>query len=130
MESRLEQLLRDTMRRLRALERPAAVAPTWSNLTLANGWTSQGAPYPVAGWSKSADGIVRLRGLIVAGTTTNGTTLTTLPAGARPGYRHIFLSWPQGQRVDVLPSGVVELNTYTGSAGLIGLDQITFQADQ
>lgn len=57
---------------------------TWQNATLANSWVNYGGNYAPAGYTKGADDIVSLQGLIRNGTVTSGTTLFTLPVGYRP----------------------------------------------
>jgi prepilin-type N-terminal cleavage/methylation domain-containing protein len=68
-----------------AMYYPNAAGATWTTMSLQNGWvvynaTSNATPQ----YTKAADGIVTLKGLIKSGTTTNGVVLMTLPAGYRP----------------------------------------------
>lgn len=66
---------------------PVGTAITYNAPTLQNSWVNYGGSYQVAGYAKSSDNIVSLRGLIRAGTTTSGTTLFYLPAGYCPDRR-------------------------------------------
>jgi prepilin-type N-terminal cleavage/methylation domain-containing protein len=64
---------------------PDAAGASWTTMSLQNGWvvfnsTSNATPQ----YTKAADGIVTLKGLIKSGTTTNGVVLTNLPFGYRP----------------------------------------------
>jgi hypothetical protein len=64
---------------------PGFSANTWHALTLQNGWLAYGSGFPTPAYRKEGDR-VWLRGLIYAGTTTDGTTLFTLPSGYLPAY--------------------------------------------
>lgn len=60
---------------------------TWQTPTLAASWVNFAGGHATAGYTKSADDIVSLKGLIKDGTITGGTVMFTLPAGYRPDYR-------------------------------------------
>ncbi len=66
---------------------PVGTSITYNAPTLQNAWVNYGGSYQVAGYAKSADNIVSLRGLIKSGTVTSGTTLFTMPAGYCPDKR-------------------------------------------
>jgi len=57
----------------------------WTALTFNNSWSGTGA------YKLFPDGTVRLRGTMTPGTTTDGTTAFTLPAGVRPTDSDEFL---------------------------------------
>jgi type II secretory pathway pseudopilin PulG len=66
---------------------PVGTTITYNAPALQNSWVNYGGSYQVAGYAKSADNIVSLRGLIRAGTVTSGTTLFYMPAGYCPDRR-------------------------------------------
>lgn len=55
---------------------------TWNNFTMQNSWLSYGSPYATAGYIKTGDDYVELRGAVKSGT--SGTYAFTLPSGYRP----------------------------------------------
>lgn len=58
----------------------------WQAATLANGWTNFGGGYAPLQYRLLPHGFVHIEGTIKPGTTTDGTTVTTLAAGYRPLY--------------------------------------------
>jgi hypothetical protein len=107
------------------------VGTKWYTPTLLNSWVDLGGEYQGARYRK-VGGIVELQGLIKDGTTTNGTTLFTLPQGYRPTKRLIFISVQyQADPYDVLiyPDGSVIINYVTTSVWL-SLSGIFFKAEQ
>lgn len=114
---------------LSSLYYPASFAG-WTNLTLQNGWIAYGSGFATPQYTKGADNIVRLKGLIKSGTTTDGVVVTNLPAGFRPKDRTLLGSIcnPNAYcRIDVLPNGNIEL--YLSNNGWTSLDSITFLAE-
>lgn len=98
-------------------------------LTLVNSWVEYGTPYGHAQATMDAQGIVTVNATIKSGTTTSGTTLTTLPAGMWPSAQMgPFLCAMSGGTctVTVDTSGVVAL-TSAGNATLTSL-QFSFRA--
>ncbi|MBC7868583.1 hypothetical protein H7X69_00165 [Candidatus Saccharibacteria bacterium] len=115
---------------LQAMFYPSSYAG-WTTPVLQNGWVA----FP--GWStprytKSADGMVVVKGLIQSGTTTSGTVLTTLPPGYRPNERLLMGISSQNVfgRVDVLPSGEIIAVVIPIANGWISLDSVAFMAEQ
>lgn len=110
-----------------------ATYTNWTDLPLntGSGWGTYSSTYPDAQYTKTSDNIVTLQGLIKTSTAvTANTTIGTLPAGYRPASRMIFIV-PTNTgygRVDVMNDGRVLY--YSGSTGWLGLNSITFQADQ
>lgn len=110
---------------------------TWTAPTLGNGWVNYGSGNSTAGYTRStnetangtSNGVVGLRGLIRAGTTTSGTALFTLPAGHRPANRILYTVYSNTAygRLDILPDGRVFF--MVGSNGWYSLDGVTFLAD-
>ncbi len=70
-----------------AMYYPASTAATFTAIPLTSSWVNYGAIYTTATYTKAADNIVTLRGLIRYGSTTNGSTIATLPAGYCPDAR-------------------------------------------
>jgi hypothetical protein len=111
---------------------PTAYA-SWTAMTLGAGWVSYdgGTTFTTPAYTKGADNIVRLKGLIKGGTTTNGIVIYTLPTGYRPSQRTLLAAdcnpsvWC---RVDVLTNGNIEL--YLSNSGWTSLDNVTFLAEQ
>lgn len=108
----------------------AAGKGSWNALVLQNSWTAY-AGYSAPAYTKSADGMVTLKGLVHEGVVTPGTVLATLPAGYRPSATVLgrVASSTGFGRVDVLPNG--QIITGAGcSAGWIALESISFMAEQ
>jgi Tfp pilus assembly protein PilE len=106
---------------------------SWSNLALMNNWVFYGVGYTTPQFTKAADGIVTIKGLIKGGTTSNGIQLATLPVGYRPAERLLLTSPCYGTfcRIDILPTGAVHLMTGNANRGLwTSLDGLTFRAEQ
>lgn len=102
---------------------------SWTNLTLVNGWTWYGTIFSTPQYTKSADGIVTLKGLIGGGA--DGSLITTLPFGYRPKERLIMPAVQNAVagRIDILPDGrVFSVNTEGNSWA--SLDSINFRAEQ
>lgn len=117
---------------LNSLYYPASFG-SWTNLALQYGWVTYSAGFASPQYAKGADNIVRLKGLVRAGTTTDGTVIANLPAGYRPkdGSRALIGTVCNPNvycRIDVLPNGNVEL--YFSNNGWTSLDSVTFLAEQ
>jgi len=106
-------------------------AATWTSLTLQNSWVWYGGNPATPGVTKGSDGIVMLTGLIKSGTTTNGTVITTLPAGFRPSQEMVLDVASNGifGRIDIYPNGnIVAINLNNNT--YLTLDGISFPAEQ
>jgi hypothetical protein len=104
---------------------------SWTNLPLTSGWIAfDAANYSPPTYTKSADGIVTVRGLIKNGAYSTGSLIATLPPGYRPAERQIYTCTANGSwsRVDVLPNGDMQIRAAYN--GWISLDSITFIAEQ
>lgn len=104
----------------------------WWTSPLENGWVAYDTSrFPAPQYIKDADGVVTLRGLLRAGTTTYGTTIMTLRPGYRPDHQLIFSvdSSETAGRIDVNPDGTVVVREGI-AANWTSLDSITFMADQ
>lgn len=106
-------------------------ATGWTNLTLESGWTWYGTVFSTPQYKKGTDNIVSLKGLLRAGTTTAGTSLTTLPVGFRPKERLLLtsVSVDAHTRVDIQPNGIVTAQGGT-IGGWVSLDGINFIGEQ
>jgi hypothetical protein len=113
----------------------APAADVWNPPALQNGWVDYGNGYAPAGYTRNSDGWVLLRGLIRFGNTADFTKLFTLPAGYRPQWivlNACAAANAKTIRVDVLPSGVVQLASKGDTVGgvienhWLSLDGITF----
>lgn len=100
-------------------------AEGWTAPALLNSWVNFGAPYANAGFTKNADGTVRLRGVLKSGTV--GLAAFTLPVGYRP-LSQLLLATSSNNLfgvVEILASGNVQLTA--GSNVSFSLDGITFR---
>lgn len=104
---------------------------SWINLSLQSGWVAFGSGYSTPQYTKSADKLVSLKGLIKSGTTTSGTIIATLPAGYRPGARLLItgVSVHSYCRIDIDIDGNIILQA-GGSSTWLALDNITFYAEK
>lgn len=125
---------------------PASTSVTFTAMPLANGWVNYGDKYTTAGYTKAADGIVMLRGLIRAGSTTNGVPIATLPAGYCPAWRNLTIAQGAGAagtnasqtagRVDVVWNGsngcnLEYINTSPTASNLwFSLDGISYMQER
>lgn len=103
---------------------------TWSNLALQNAWLAY-AGYAAPQYTKAADGIVTVKGLIYNGTTASGTVIANLPVGYRP-KEMILLSAACNMtycRIDVYPDGNIIARAGV-SAAWTALEGITFLSEQ
>lgn len=103
------------------------LTPGWTAPSLGNSWTNLGG-YQTAGYRKSADGDVSLRGIITGGTTS--TNIFTLPAGSRPpaADQWRLISNVGTAVVSINSSGQVQVNSYAGggSNSDVSLSSIRF----
>ena len=109
---------------------PAAHS-SWSNLSLQNSWTAYGSVFSTPQYTKGSDNLVTLKGLLSPGSTSTGTTVTTLPVNFRPKERILFTTAGSAAhtRLDILPTGEVRIQSSPGGSWL-SLDGVTFLAEQ
>lgn len=93
----------------------------------ANSWVNGGAPYFPAGYTRTADGWIRLRGAIKSGTV--GLAAFVLPPAYRPSStsRHAVVSNALFGIVDIDKTGNVIPQSPSSNA-LVSLDGIQFKA--
>jgi hypothetical protein len=115
---------------MEAMYYPSAFS-SWTNMTLQNSWvTFQATPlyYAQPQYTRAADCIVTLKGMIKSGATAAGTTVATLPVGYRPTETLIFggVTSDAYYRVQVEATGGVRV-TYA-NATWAALNNISFLA--
>jgi hypothetical protein len=97
---------------------------------IGNGWTSYGSGYPTIAYTKSADGIVTVKGLIKGGNTAKNTLVAKMPAGYWPTKTLEFAATSASghARFDVTEHGYIQAvvvdSTWTS------LSNISFVAEQ
>jgi hypothetical protein len=92
----------------------------------ANGWSNLGGGFQTAVYYKDRAGLVRLAGVITAGTIP--ATAFTLPVGFRPALIELFIgvSGAATSRIDVQNDGQVIIRN--GTNGFVSLSGICFRA--
>lgn len=108
-----------------------AVAGNPADNQLGNNWVTYGGTQTVPQYTKAADGIVTLKGLIKNGTTTDLTYMAKLPPGYRPLKTLAFVAVTNGNavaRIDVGESGYLIFRA--GSNTWLSLDGISYMAEQ
>ena len=104
----------------------------WCTMSLVNGWQHYGSPYASPQYTKSADGIVMLKGLINGGSS-NGIQITTLPAGYCPAEQLLLATSSNAawSRLDIArqPNGTCIVVPAAGSTVWISLDNIHYIAE-
>lgn len=95
----------------------------WTTLTLAGSWTNTSG---TAAWLKTAEGFVYVKGLVGGGA--SGSTIATLPTGARPAQDCSFdgLATSAYSAIGVTSAGVITSGSATAQ---ISLDTICFQTN-
>ncbi len=75
----------------------------WCALTLANSWIWYGSPFSTPRYTKTSDGLVLLKGLLRAGTTTGGTVMASMPYGYCPNQELLLAAAANGAwaRIDI-----------------------------
>jgi hypothetical protein len=102
----------------------------WIGMPGYNGWTNYGAPFNVLQCAKDGIGFVHVRGVVKLGT--QGSKITELPVGFRPGKGYRFSVPTSGKQVniDVSANGSVSLDATTTYSDFIFLDLPPFLAEQ
>lgn len=91
-----------------------------------NSWTNKGAPYEVAAFKKSLDGMVHIRGTITGGTVNQ--SAFTLPSGYRPGGQRRLAGTGftgagfQGIQVTIQTGGNVVIEPHAGSNAEVSIE--------
>lgn len=100
--------------------------PIWASFQMQNNWSDYSSTFAPAAFTKTASGLVVLKGMIKAGTTTTDALIATLPAGYAPSERLIFENTSNQTfgRVDVASDGTVRFNF--GGNTWFSLDGISF----
>jgi len=102
----------------------------WTNLTLQNGFTNEGAPFANASYFQNKDGIVFLRG-VVDGLAATDVNIANLPVGFRPtnvlNFSVPSVAAPGSTlQLSVYPTGGIVLTGTAPFADQIGLDGVSF----
>lgn len=94
----------------------------------ANGWSDIGGSFEVGSCKLSLSGTVELSGVLSVGTTTNGTTIFTLPAGFRPSKTVLCLVATELNDclVSINTSGTVSITRFSGGGSYITLNNVKF----
>lgn len=104
----------------------------WITPTLLNSWAPFGAPFATPSY-RLLNGIVEFQGSMKSGTLTNP-LFAALPPGMRPLAQKRFNvnAGTGGANIDITSAGVVTVSQYTGTGGstIVGLDQVSFPAEQ
>lgn len=105
----------------------------WTNLALQNSWAFIGnTNHATPQYTKSADGIVTLKGMIKRPTNDDGTVIAQLPPGYRPKEQLLTscVSFGAFCRIDVKANGEIFDTLSPNSSGWVSLDNISFIAEQ
>lgn len=86
--------------------------PVWTAPSLINNWSNYGSGQEIAGYWRSPDGIVYLRGLIKATTATNRSNMFVLPTGYRPLLIATFAVYAYTSATN--PTGVLQVTDQGG----------------
>lgn len=93
----------------------------WKDLTLQNSWVNYDSAkaFAWAGWKICGDGDIKLRGLIMHGTTTINTIIASLPADVAPASTAIFIQDAGAGvcRLDVTSAGNLQFEQFLATAG-------------
>jgi hypothetical protein len=106
---------------------PAATTG-WCGFTFQNSWQNYlASTYSTGAYTKGADGVVQLKGLLNGGAI--GTVVTNLPVGYRPAHQ-LLIAIESGNfgAVDIYPNGNVMVSI--GATGWSALDSVNFMAEQ
>lgn len=112
---------------------------TWTAASLSASWSnSLATTYTNASYKKYPDGTVALRGVVQRSASaaggSSGATIFILPAGYLPpsADRHVFICYDSTNgyaRVDVFPTGSVQVQTNVSAGAFISLDGIRFDTN-
>jgi hypothetical protein len=121
--------LRATTDGFRWFQIGASVMPVqWHSLTINPPWTQYGGDYARSGYTKTASGIVVLKGLVTGGA--GGSVLGTLPEGFRPDSK-IMVAVAAGNNytgsLDIHPDGQIVVRSMTAGSW-VALDSVMFPA--
>jgi len=102
----------------------STIPETWHTINGSNGWTA-GSPAPQ--YRLMPDGTVLLKGVLTGGTTVDGTTITTLPAGYQPQVsQHVICSSTGSDWRKVVINSNGSIQIFHAIAADIRLDNVRF----
>ena len=105
-----------------------STTPNWTTASLQNGW-KHSTGYGYVQYCKNNDGVVYIRGFCRSGSTTEGSTVFTLPEGLRPSqamYKHILNNDYNIGVVRIETNGRVNIKSKVDDKWLC-LDDISFK---
>lgn len=90
---------------------------SWTQPTYQNGWHALGGTYGLPGFGLTVEGNVRMAGILIGGTLTDGTVICNLPTWARPPVDKIVMvtnvssgTWPGSPaQIRIRTNGNVEI---------------------
>ncbi|GIV51040.1 MAG: hypothetical protein KatS3mg038_1561 [Candidatus Kapaibacterium sp.] len=102
------------------------VGYSWTNLTLATGWSNNGSGWATAQYAQFGDWVM-LKGLVQA--TQNHAafaTILTLPSAVRPAENRMFATGvgSSAARLDVLSNGTVRVGTAVNNGDIVSIECI------
>jgi hypothetical protein len=123
-ETFMASYVNDMQTEVTAIETDLLAAKSWTAPTLTNSWANYGSGYNPAGYRKTTDGMVHVRGLIASGTM--AVAAFTLPTGYRPPYDMCIPAMANGvsSYAAILKTGLVI--PYGASSAWFSLDNIYF----
>ena len=114
-----------------------SITSGWINIPLINGWTAHSTTYSSPQYTKDADGLVNLKGLIKDSAVPGyDSIIAILPAGYCPAKRMLFPTVSVGAfaSFDVVPQAApetgCELKFVTGSQASYAIDSISYIAEK
>lgn len=93
-------------------------------MTMQNGWTYHGLGFQDPSYTEFPDRTAGLFGVTDAGTTTGGTTISTIPAAIRPANDHVFLCAGDGTKtiqIVVQAGGAVKIQNASAAPAWVSL---------
>ncbi len=126
------------LRGLTSMYYPTGSSATWVNVTPPSQWKNYGGAYAGASYTKAADNIVTLRGLLQSNIDMSSYTYFTTNSGYRPAKTMVMLTPANSAgaglyaRVDVRPNGEIALNyasVTAASNGWVSLSSISYYPD-
>ncbi len=103
---------------------------TWTAPTLLNSWTNYNNGYAPVGYYKDGTGRVWLRGLVINGNISTGTTgdVFTLPTDYLPPYNEIFVQQSNDAFGELRVFTTGSVRAYMGDSTSFSLDGISFRS--
>lgn len=103
-----------------------------TGMTMQNGWSYHGAGFQNPSYTEYPDRTAGLVGVADAGTTTGGTTISTIPAAIRPAADHVFLCAADGTKtiqIVVQAGGAVKIQNASATPVWVSLGNCRWPMD-